>query len=277
MEISPKLTNSLEFAESILLPNYKKYAKHWLANATKNEIKGLKIISYIIKCEGKKRFKRPSMKPRISDLRAAENDIRKESMRSHYDIEFGVEQLKHISGSAILRYRKLSELSFSTILTKEALIYLERWIQLRDSEEYQTLLLNCLRGIYSCIKIQQNLPVTQTQESFYWYSAEDQERVKQSNRNFVQTAPTFYKRSRRALSSINPGDITFEIPAYDRSMSKERKLSGLRGNGDFTSWISNLNTGKVSLYQDSFSTHFSPIRSGRKSDFNTSVIIKVVP
>lgn len=277
MELNSKLKSFLDFTKSIISSQYAKYVDFWLKNATKNEIKGLKVIQSIIKSEGKKRFRHQVLKATTFDLKAAEIEFRKEAMRSNYDREFGMEQLKNISGSAILRFRKLSELAFASILTKEALMYLERWISLKDNEEYQTLMLNGLRGLYSVVKIQQNLPVTQTQESFYWYSEEDQERVKQSNRKFVQTAPNYYKRSRRAVSQSNPAEITFEVPKYDRSISKDRRISGLKGSGDFTSWISNLNTGKVSLYQDSFSTHFSPLRSCHKSDYNTSMAIKVVP
>ena len=60
--------------------------------------------------------------------------FRKMNYMTHYSLTFG-ERPKMKEDQEILRYKKLSDLSISTILRPTQLQYLEKWIEINEMSE----------------------------------------------------------------------------------------------------------------------------------------------
>ena len=86
---------------------------------------------------------------------------------SSYEKFFGKYHENGSSETEILKYKKLSELPMSSILNAIALSYLEQWSELKDDDYYVSLVMTCLRNIYTFLK---NLKpkVSRNTEAYFW-------------------------------------------------------------------------------------------------------------
>ena len=81
--------------------------------------------------------------------------IKKKYNMSVYSAEFGEEaQHKDSGSSAILKYKKFSEIPVAVMLTDEAKNSLDKWLALGDMQAYQDSVLECLRSLFALIKTQ---------------------------------------------------------------------------------------------------------------------------
>ena len=84
LEINDELKT---MAFEVLLEEYSQYVNVWLSTATKNEIKGLKVVNAVVKHEGKKRFK-PRKKAETLNSGNSAEQLRKKYMNSYYNSEY---------------------------------------------------------------------------------------------------------------------------------------------------------------------------------------------
>lgn len=259
------------FAESILKANCAKYLPTWLQTATKDEIKGLKVAQAVIKHKGQKRFKKHE-KPERYDIDQAHQDIRRRTMTSYYTSQYSsVSPNNHIS--EILKYKKLSELPYSQVLQPTSLSHLENWLKLDDDPKFKDLLLNFLQGINSVSKINENLPVTSNQETFYSFSKDEKARM-----NFPVTVKStevkfFEKKKSHSVVSDQNRDRPMKT-FYEPKFYQERMVRKMRGSGDFINWVYDQN---ASMYQHSFATRTNKIPTEKAKPANSSTIIRVLP
>lgn len=254
---------------SVLTSKVAPYSDSFLASATKNEIKGLKIISSICKHEGRKKF-RPRVSQNDSVLDTTLDNLKKKYLKSNYNSEFCKESGPETD---IFKYKKLNELKCSEVLNGKCLEYVERWLGLKDDIYYQDHLLMFLRGIYSVYKSEESIPTSMHRESYSWVRAH---RASASPNKLVPLSklktPVQSKRS-ESLSLSKP----VHNPSSSRVSPQLQALKALRGNGELTSWISNVHSKHTSQYQETYVPIFHKPSQQTKSNFHTSVVCRLLP
>lgn len=269
LEINDELKT---MAFEVLLEEYSQYANVWLSTATKNEIKGLKVVNAVVKHEGKKRFK-PRKKAETLNSGNSAEQLRKKYMNSYYNSEYCLNAKKSQSETEIFKYKKLNELRCSSVIRKNVLLYLEKWLLTGDEEHYQSLMLSFLRGIYSVIKTQTAVPSSSHRENFEWVKIAG---VRREVKNLSVEKPVVEAKKNNRTQST--GDQPFPAIGMQNPMGHRlRNLQGLKGNGEITSWISYVPNINSSLYQDSFAVQFSKKAPVPKNDFHTSIVFRLLP
>lgn len=239
--------------KKLILDCYGEYIPLWLAGATKTEIKGLKVASAIIKYEGKKKF-RPRIHHDHLNTETTNDKLRKRYMRTYYNSEFCIEAIKHSSEVEILKFKRLDEMKYAKILKPVNIMFIQRWLNLNDEEIYQGLLLSFIRGIYSVVNAQIAVPNSNNREYYQNISVED--RKKALLGGFVRNVGIRGNKSTdRRPYSTDIGSHSRGISLFcDPETSKRRKLRDQKGNGQITSWITNVPIAHCSLYQESFAS-----------------------
>lgn len=263
--------NLKQMAESVLDPRVWPYIDQFLSTGTKNEVKGLKIVASIHKYQGKKKF-RPSSKPSVPSINNTIDILKTKYLQSYYNSEFCKDSGPETD---IFKYKALSELKCSEVLTPECLKNVQNWLDLKDEIRYQELLLSFLRGVFSVFKTQEAVPSSSHRESYGW--------IRSAGKS---ESPLKLKVAKISLPKVNATQKRSE--STGEGMSKQvRKtpnespklitLKNLKGNGEITSWISNIHGRNTSLYQDSFIPLYSQKVNKSKNDFNTSVVFRLLP
>lgn len=260
------------FLESIVKAYCSKYISTWLQTATNDEIKGLKVVQAIIKHKGQKRFKVHEKQERF-DIDQAKNDVRRRTMTSFYTSHYSSASPSHSHISEILKYKKLSELPYSQILTPTALQLIENWVKLDDDAKFKDLLLTFLQGVNSVCKINGNLPVTSNQDTFQWFSKEEKERM-----NFPVTVRNtkvqFFDRKKSHSLVSEQKDLIPLKTFYEPKFYQDRMVRKMRGSGDFINWVYDQNG---SIYQHSFASRTNKIPTEKAVPANSSTVIRVLP
>jgi hypothetical protein len=260
-------------AESVFKSSYRKYIDTWIRNASTNEVKGLKVIYAIVKHRGSKRF-RVDNKEKKFDLEQAAEDIRRRTMQSYYNSQYSTASPQRIHESEILKYKKLSELHYSQPLREDSLNFLEKWLQLGDDPKFKDLLVLCLQGFHSVAKINENLPVTNNQDSFYWFSKEERARSKNPSSSFTSTVNDFFPKQKTKSISINE---SIDIPSrsfYEPKYYQERMKRKMMGSGNFINWVYDKNS---SIYQNYFAGKVNKNPAQVAKPANSSTVIRVLP
>ena len=264
-----------QLAVEIILDEYIGYIDSWMTTATKNEIKGLKVVSAVIKHHGKKRFKPRKNKSGMS-IGTTAQQLHKKYMQSYYNAEYCTNDGQHNSESDILKYRRLTELKCACVLKKNALLFIESWLTLKDEQEYQTAMLTFLRGIYSVVKTQSAVPISSHMDYFSWFSKDEQKRATENRK--VSEGPVEVKS---AHVRANSHELKIGTPLkkidYNPYGHKMRNLQNMKGNGEITSWVSNISSTNNSLYQDSYIPQFYKRNNIPKADFHTSIVFRLLP
>ena len=137
-------------------------------------------------------------------------------------------------------------------------------------------MLTFLRGIYSVAKAQIAIPLSNHRDNFSWFSKNEQKRALNISR--VSERPVIeLKKNIRAHSTGIEFDQKPITIKNDLISHRKRNLQGLRGNGEITSWISNIPSINSSLYQDSYIPQFYVQKNPAKADFHTSIVFKLLP
>lgn len=262
-------------ASEILQDSAFNHIETWLSTATKNEIKGLKVVFAIVKHEGKKRF-RPRAALNDSLLQNSADQLRKKYMRSYYKSEYcGVNPLNQETD--ILKYKRINELKCSEVLKPLSLQAIERWLSLKDGTSFQSLMLTFLRGIYSVVKTQMAVPSTSHRENYSWVKQSEIKRntpAAQSVNRDSQAAVSISKRTESMDTRTRPIE---KNTSFSPLSHKLRNQQGLKGNGEITSWISHIPNAHTSLYQDSYIPMYVPRDNATKADFHTSIVFRLLP
>eukprot|EP00826_Nyctotherus_ovalis_P007247 TRINITY_DN1179_c0_g1_i7.p1 TRINITY_DN1179_c0_g1~~TRINITY_DN1179_c0_g1_i7.p1 ORF type:complete len:246 (-),score=73.37 TRINITY_DN1179_c0_g1_i7:17-754(-) len=179
---------------------------------------------------------------------------------SVYTIEYGAKaKPKFTEHTAILEYKKFSELPFSSMLTESAKKALDSWLALNDLDAYKASVLNTLRTLYSLVRIRTVSHSTYTDH--YQYNrglVVPNERI--DKRLFAKAVVT-------QPAASKPAPAPVEAPLEEAAQKeKAETVQGaaqssllnpaairkelLRGNGYITA--SCFVPDKVSNYQDSF-------------------------
>lgn len=269
----PKITenNLKQLAESVLAPKICLHIEQFLSTATKNEIKGLKIAASIHKHQGKKKF-RPSSKPSEPMLNNTIDLLKKKYMRSYYNSEYCKEGGPETD---IFKYKKISELKCGEVLSNESLESIQKWLNLKDEACYQEYLLAFLRGVYSVYRSQEAVPSSSHRENFSWVRQTGKSESPLKSLVGKISLPKVVKRNERS-ESLAEGMIKEKRETLNES-PKLAALKNLKGNKEITSWISNVPCRNTSLYQDSFIPLFYQKAAAKKSDFNTSIVCRLLP
>jgi hypothetical protein len=243
-----------------------------LQTATKDEIKGLKVVQAIVKHKGQKRFKTQEKVERY-DIDQARSDIRRRTMTSFYTSQFSSMSPDRHHVSEILKYKRLPELNYSQILQPQALQCIENWLKLDDDPSFKDLLITFLQGMHSVCKINENLPVTSNQETFHWFSKDEKERmnfpisVKSTTNKFFSKA-----KSRSVVAEQVKPDMNRSF--YEPKFYQDRMVRKMRGSGDFINWVYDQN---ASMYQQSFASKINKIPTEKAKPANSSTVIRVLP
>ncbi|OMJ66841.1 hypothetical protein SteCoe_36171 [Stentor coeruleus] len=263
----------VKLAQELVLDEHFPCIPIWLSTATKNEIKGLKVVNAIVKHEGRKKF-RPKQIPTESLLQNSADLLRKKYMKSNYEAEY-CQESQNNQQVDILKYRQLNELKCTEVLKKLPLAYLKNWLTLKDEPNYQYLMLTFLRGIYSVAKTQTAIPSSSHREYFSWVKNDNTRRNGLASKS-VDRKNT-QKSSSKRTESFSEAKYHYESPKYAEISHRTRGIQALKGNGEITSWVSHLQGVKTSLYQDSFIPLFAKKIIAPKADFNTSIVCRLLP
>ena len=266
-------TELLSAAESIFKPACLSFLKTWLDTATKDELKGLKIIQAVIKHKGKKRFKKHTKTERI-DFETAAVDMRRRTMQSYYNTQYSSVSPEKYHVSDILKFRKLSEQKYSQVLKESALQVINQWIALGDDPSFVDSLVLCLQGIHAVVKINENLPVTSNQDNFYWFTKEERSRANVPSSNFSATAPNFHPKKKSSSVVTDEMNSTPLRSFFEPSFYQERMVRKMRGSGDFINWVYDQNS---SVYQNSFASKVNKNPNKVAKPANSSTVVRVLP
>jgi hypothetical protein len=246
--------------KAIFKDEYWKMVPLWMKNASKVEMKGLKLTTQIVKNQGLRRF-RPSktITPVVSS-----KSIYK--VQSQYSEAFSENVIQKVFESEVLKFVNLSSMPVSRILRSEVLMFLERWLGLGDEESYQNYVLSFIKGFFTVIKVNNSIQMSTARES---YSRKKIERNTVFGRKkWVDQEP------RIKLPEIkNSKSVEFVQP---RTSIKDIKEYVSKDKGDILRWITGNNPFKT-VYQDQFHSRSLQAVSPLKKDFYTSTSIKLLP
>lgn len=174
---------------------------------------------------------------------------------SVYSAEFGGQtQQRDTSETAILKYKKFSEIPLAVILSDEAKTNLDKWLALGDLEIYQESVLQCLRSLFALVKTR-SVAKTSYSNQFQYNKALVAPVERIDKRLFAKTTvptnkgkPKCEEQKVEAPPKEEKAQIAHTTPV-DSSLLKPNAIRGelLKGNGYITA--SCFVPEKVSSYQ----------------------------
>jgi hypothetical protein len=251
----------------------------WHQTATRDEVKGLKIIAAVYKHKGAKKFR---SKPQTSHselptLREIAAERRKKQLQSHYEAEFSGSRPSE-SKSAVLRLRKLGDLPCSFVLNSVALKFLESWVLLGDDPKYQELALIALRSMAAVVSADSQA-ISEQKKQFVWndptrgFKAHRVDQVAQQLRSKTSGTQRPWIRPQTPLKE----DMNFSSTSFSRQDLERRKQALIKGSGSIIAG-SAAQFKAVSAYQDTFVTHFVKYQQRPHPDFHTSISLgRLIP
>ncbi|CAG9312872.1 unnamed protein product [Blepharisma stoltei] len=257
-------------ARDIFKEEYHDLIDIWLCNATKNELKGLKIIRAITKHHGQKKF-RSSKRPSANEIPQATEAMRN-AMRSSYSMEFGNLTSKVSSFNDIFKYSKLSTLPYATVLKSTPLWFIEHWLSLNDKEDFKILMLDALRGFHSVAKIQRYIPISIQKESYDWKTPEP----KLSMKLHYPVSTVKLSRKTTTLPPIEKRKSISEDVGRNTISAKDIKDNMNRANKHLISWISGTTLANQSSYHEFFVPHNPKYNKVSKEHYISSSV-KLLP
>ncbi|OMJ81059.1 hypothetical protein SteCoe_18566 [Stentor coeruleus] len=270
---SSKKAEIFDIAKRVFKEQYHSVLALWIDSAKSDEIKGLKVINCVIKHKGKKKF-RPLSNSTYS-IPKNEEEIRQRTMTSFYKNDFCSEFHQIPTKTHLLEKQKLSEMKYSEILTREALIYLESWLSLKDNHIYLQYLLSCLKGIYSVITIHKGSLTTINRQDYEKFKMQPVLKYRQIYNKTPQkndVKPELRLKDRPHTNSCTPfGNTTGKI-FYEPVYYQDRMKRIMKGSGDILKWTYEKN---VSSYQESFMG--KTLTNMVAKPFKSSVVVKLLP
>lgn len=263
----------------ILKPELVTLISSWLQTATKTEVKGLKVIAAVYKHKGAKKFRsRPQTShPELPTLEEVAAERRKKQFQSTYEAEYSALKVSE-ERSAILRYRKLSDLPCSSVLNNVALKFLESWSALGDEVSYHDLVLACLRSLAAAASADRQA-VSEQRKQFIWndptriFSAHRVDQIAQQIRSKSSASQRPWIRPTTPVKQ----DTTFTSKVLSKDDIDRRKQALIKGSGAIISWTG-ASQKPVSAYQETFVTHFTKYQQRPPPDFQTSISLgRLIP
>lgn len=271
--MSSKKAEMLDIAKRVFKEPYHSFLSLWIDSAKSDEIKGLKVINCVIKHKGKKKF-RPLNNPTYS-IPTNEEEIRQRTMTSFYKNDFCSEFHQTPTRPHLLEQQKISEMKYSEILTREALIYLENWLALKDSQCYLQYMLSCLKGMYSVITIHKASLTTINRQDYEKFKMQPVLKYRQVYNKTPQRdiiKPEIRLKDRPQTISCTPFGNTTSKNFYEPSYYQDRMKRIMEGSGDILKWTYEKN---VSSYQQSFMG--KTLSNTVAKPFKSSVVVKLLP
>lgn len=232
----------------------------WLKNLTKSEIKGLRLATQIIKNQGLKKFHpSKSMYPSVSSKALSKT-------QSQYTEAYGENITQKILDSEVFKYITLSSMPISKTLKPEALMFIERWLQLKDEDIYQNYVLGMIKGFFIVTKVNDTGMVSVARES---YSRKKLERIPVFGRKkWVDEEVKVKLPEIKAAKSVEMVKM--------KTCLNEIKEVVCRDHKEIMKWVSGNNPFKT-VYQDQFHPKTLQILPYKKKDFYTSTSVKLLP
>jgi hypothetical protein len=268
---SQKNQEYLKICKQIFKAFTHEYLVIWLKDCNQNEIKGIKVILAVIKHQGQKKF-RPS---HLQVIRNEAKEIRTRTMTSFYTSDYCLESSASPVTCDIFNHAKLSELSYSSVLNYETLIYLQRWIDLKDEPKYQLYLLDALKGLNSVINTNKKTLTTTNDSAFSTFLS------KKQIKNTTSVQPAKFNYDRRHLSSLKARPLPDSYKKISQSSNlgkfqpmfyENRMKKIMKGTEGLLKWIYDKNE---SNYQENFIGKFS--RTQTFKPLLASSVIKLMP
>ena len=151
-----------EILTQILKPEFLSKVENWGASSSSAEKKGLKILGSIYKYKGKKVFK---SLPGVQ-IKSVEAELKNRRFRSTYEQEYSSKNTS-AKGPTIFDYKRLEDMPCSSILNSVAIMFIQNWLDLKDDQFYQDLILKCLRSIHAVINSSNTL-VSESHKNYQW-------------------------------------------------------------------------------------------------------------
>lgn len=266
-----KISDYLKICKQIFKASTHEYLETWLKTCNPREIKGIKVIAAVIKHQGQKKF-RPS---HMQDIRNDEKDIRTRTMTSFYKSDYCLDSTINPVTIDIFNYAKLSELSYSDILSYESLIYLQRWINLKDESKYKIYLLEVLKGLYSVINTNKKAYRTSNEVNF---SSFLKKKPLERKKSIEPAKPVFERRQNSTLKqrplaeNYKKISRSTNIGTYQPMFYENRMKKIMKGTDGILNWVHDKNE---SHYQETYTGKPSATQIIKPS--LTSTVIKLIP
>jgi hypothetical protein len=262
-----------ETLQLILRPEFLSRTETWEASANQNEKKGIKIISSIFKYKGKKVFKTaPGANMKLGSV---ESELKKRQFVSTYGQEYST-ITQGTRNPNIFDYKKLEDMPCSTILNQVAIMFIQNWLDLKDDQVYQDLVLQCLRSIHAVINSSSGL-VSESHKNYLW---NDPSKNYSVHRIDQQASYFLGVRSQSANKpwvrpSTNEQNDKNNIKAvmFTKEDLMKQKQNLIKGSGVIGKWVVAPANPHVSSYQDTFVTHFNKYQKTQAPDFQTSISV----
>lgn len=247
-------------AKSIFKGQYHSCIPLWVKNITKAEIKGLRLATQIIKNQGLKKF-RPS--------KTIYSSVSSKTLLNHqsqYTEAYGENITQRILESEVFKFVSLSSMPISNTIRPEALMFIERWLQLKDEDMYQNYILGLVKGFFTVVKVNDSGMISTARESF--------------SRKKIERIPVFGRKKwvdeeiRVKLPEIKAAKSVEFLKM--RTCIKDVKQVACRDHNDIIKWIPGQNPFKT-VYQDQFHPKGIQTVPYRKKDFYTSTSVKLLP
>lgn len=261
----------LKICKQIFKASTHEYLETWLKCCNQSEIKGIKVIAAVIKHQGQKKF-RPS---HLQAIRNEAKEIRTRTMTSFYTSDYCLESSANPITCDIFNHAKLSELSYSSILNYEALIYLQRWIDLKDEAKYQLFLLDALKGLNSVVNTNKKTFTTTNDSAFTTFL--NKKPIKK--KNLIQ--PAQFNNERRHLSALKARPLPDSYKKISQSTNlckfqpmfyENRMKKIMKGTEGLLKWVYDKNE---SHYQENFAGKSSKTQTFKP--LLASSVIKLMP
>jgi len=232
----------------------------WVKNITKAEAKGLRLAAQIVKNQGLKKF-RPSktINPSVSSRTLLNH-------QSQYTEAFSENVTQRYLESEVFKFVSLSSMPISKTLRSEVLMFIERWLQLKDEDIYQNYVLGFIKGFFTVVKVNDSAMISTARESF--------------SRKKIERIPVFGRKKwvdeefRVKLPEIKAVKSLEFLKM--RTCIKDVKEVACRDHVDIIKWVSGQNPFKT-VYQDQFHPKGIQTIPYRKKDFYTSTSVKLLP
>lgn len=254
----------------LLRPEIASKAANWLQTSSLAEQKGLRIIAAVTKTNGQRKFKRKDQTQFLGiDRHNAAAELTRRGLKSTYELEYQG-NTPHAGNTAIFSYRKLTDLSYASLLKEQTVEALQRWLDMGDDEGYRQLVLECVRSISAALANSESKRLTEARREFAWRPGQRQAQAvsarpapKPDFDSFVSPVPPA-----KPIRSITPHEVRGSaLTAEDMKKMKQALIVGHRNLGR---WIVAPEK-MLSGYQEDFVPYFSKPAQRLVLDFHTSI------
>lgn len=236
LTVHPACIQKFAFAETCFAPSVLPYFEFWLHHAESVELRGFALLQNILKFNGTKilRTRDPTIGPKDSP----------KGRMNVSNIYFNLNQTLKLNriDKQMTSNKGISLMPCSRVLNYKALQLVNSWMALENPEDSVYAVIECLRGIYSSVRIHTDLPDHKNRRHFNKF-----------NYSLSPDPPTHRAKS----SHDKPTNRQLEITT-DKRYSTGKKMMFLKGSANLTQWISNANTHGKSNYQEQYITRGIP-------------------